>query len=140
MVDGLYSVFESIGFTHPIHPVLTHAPIGMIIGMLIFGLLGLKWKDKHFSDAAYYCSVVALIALFPTAFFGFLDWLKFLEGEWYPLIIIKMSLTVLLTILLIISVIMRNKGAHPRNLAVLYFFCMVCVGVIGFCGGDLVYG
>ncbi|MEE4243256.1 MAG: DUF2231 domain-containing protein [Desulfopila sp.] len=140
MVSGLYSFLASVGFTHPLHPAMTHAPMGMIIGMFLFGLLGLKWTDKHFSLTAYYCSIVALITVFPTAFLGFLDWLHLLQGEWYTLIIVKMVLTVILTILLLLSVIYRNKGASPAKLMIFYALCMACAGGLGYSGGDLVYG
>tara|TARA_Y100000589_G_C26852607_1_gene506590 strand:- start:64 stop:486 length:423 start_codon:yes stop_codon:yes gene_type:complete len=140
MVEGIYSLMESVGFTHPLHPAMTHAPMGMVIGMLLFGLLGLKWTDKHFSLAAYYCSVVAFITVFPTAILGMLDWLHLLNGEWYPLIIVKMVLTVILATLLLISIILRNKGASPPKLVILYILCMACAGGLGYSGGDLVYG
>lgn len=140
MVESLYTTLEQIGFTHPLHPVLTHAPMGMIIGMMLFGTLALIWKDKHFSLVAYYCSVVALISIFPTAFLGILDWLHFLEGDLITLIIIKMVLTVVLTILLIISVVLRNKGATPQSLIIFYLLCMACAGGLGFSGGELVFG
>ncbi len=140
MVENLYSFLENIGFAHPLHPVMTHAPMGMIIGMLLFGVLALFWKDKHFSLVAYYCSVVALITVLPTAFLGILDWINFLEGEWITLIIIKMVLTVVLTFLLLISVILRKKGATPQKLVLFYFLCMACAGGLGYSGGELVFG
>lgn len=140
MVDGIYAFFESVGFTHPLHPAATHAPMGMIIGMLIFGLLALKWSDKHFGLTAFYCSVLALLTVLPTAFLGMLDWLHFLEGDWDPLIIIKMSLTAVLTILLAISVVFRMQGASQGKLFVIYLLCMACAGGLGYSGGELVYG
>jgi len=140
MVNSLYALLESVGFTHPLHPAMTHAPMGMVIGMLLFGLLGLKWTDKHFSLAAYYCSVVALISIFPTAFLGILDWLKFFYGEWYPLIIVKMTLSVVLTFLLALSIVLRNKGAAHKKVVIVYILSMACAGGLGYSGGDLVYG
>ncbi len=140
MVEGIYSFLESVGFTHPLHPAATHAPMGMIIGMLIFGFLALKWTDKHFGITAYYCSIVALLTVIPTAILGILDWLKFIEGEFEPLIIIKMTLTVILTVLLVISVVIKNKGASPGKLFIVYLLCMGCAGGLGFSGGELVYG
>jgi uncharacterized membrane protein len=140
MVEGFYALMQSVGFTHPLHPVLTHAPMGMIIGTLLFGVLALKWTDKHFSLTAYYCSVVALIAVVPTALFGIMDWLKFYEGDLLTLIVVKMTLTVILTTLLLVSIILRNRGATPRTLVVLYILCMACAGGLGYSGGELVYG
>lgn len=140
MVEGLYSLLENVGFSHPLHPAMTHAPMGMIIGMLIFGLLAIKWRDKQFSTAAYYCSVVALLSVLPTAFLGLLDWLHFIEGEWEALIIIKMTLTVILTALLVVAVVLKNKDATPQKLFLVYLLCMACAGGLGFSGGELVYG
>ena len=108
--------------------------------MLVFGLLALRWTDKHFGTTAYYCSVLALFSVPPTALFGVLDWLQFQEGQWEALIIIKMTLTVILTILLTISVVFRIQQASPVKLFVVYLLCMACAGGLGFSGGELVYG
>lgn len=140
MVEGIYAFLESVGYTHPLHPPITHAPMGMIIGMLVFGLLALKWTDKHFSLVAYYCSIVAFISIFPTILVGVLDWLHRYYGEWEPLIIIKMVLSGVLAVLLLISIILRNRGASPQRLAIVYILCMACAGGIGHSGGELVYG
>ena len=140
MVEGIYSLLESVGFTHPLHPAATHAPMGMIIGMLVFGLLALKWTDKHFGTTAFYCSVLALLSVLPTAFLGILDWLHFLGGEFETLIVIKMSLTVILTIFLIASVVVRLKEGSPTKLFIIYLLCMACAGGLGYSGGELVYG
>ncbi len=140
MVDGIYALMESVGFTHPLHPAATHAPMGMIIAMLVFGLLALKWTDKHFGLTAYYCSILALLTVLPTAVLGILDWLKFFEGELISLIIIKMTLTVILTALLAVAVYIRFKGASSGKLFVVYLLCMACAGGLGYSGGELVYG
>ena len=42
MVESLYTFLAAVGFTHPLHPMLTHVPMGMIIGMVVFSLLGQK--------------------------------------------------------------------------------------------------
>lgn len=140
MVEGIYTFLENVGFAHPLHPAMTHAPMGMIIGMLVFGLLALFWTDKNFSQTAFYCSVLALLTVLPTAFLGMLDWLHFLEGELEQLIIIKMVLTIILTILLLFSVILKVKNSSPQKLFIFYLLCMACAGGLGFSGGELVYG
>ena len=140
MVEGIYALLESVGYTHPLHPPLTHAPMGMIIGMLVFGLLALKWTDKHFSLVAYYCSIVGFITVFPTIIAGILDWIHRYYGQWEPLIIIKMVLSGVLAALLLISIIMWKKGASPQKMAIIYILCMACAGGIGHSGGELVYG
>ena len=140
MVENLYVLLTKIGFSHPLHPMLTHVPMGMIIGMVVFSLLGLVWKEKNFGQTAFYCSALALLAMLPVIIAGILDWLHFLEGEWNVYIIVKMILGGLLTILLIISFILKRNGATPGKLLLIYLLCLACAGGLGYSGGELVYG
>ena len=140
MVENLYSIFEKIGFSHPLHPMLTHIPMGMIIGMVVFALLGLIWKNKNFGQTAFYCAVFALVAILPVITAGILDWLHFQQGEWNVYIIVKMVLAVILTILLIFSIILKRKETTPGKMLLIYLLCLACAGGLGFSGGQLVYG
>lgn len=140
MVEKLYSTLAAVGFGHPLHPMVTHAPMGMIIGMVTFAFLGLIWKNGNFGQTAYHCAVLALLTVVPVIGAGLLDWLHFQEGEWNPFIIIKMVLGTLLTILLIISVMQKRGGATPTRMMLLYILCLACAGGLGYSGGELVYG
>jgi len=140
MVESLYATLAKYGFSHPLHPMLTHLPMGMIIGMAVFSFLGLLWKGKHFSETAYYCSVLAFLGVIPVISAGILDWLQLMEGEWVTFIIIKMVLATLLTTLLFLSIIMKRKGAEPRKLFLIYMLCLACAGGLGYSGGELLYG
>lgn len=140
MVENLYLFLAKIGFSHPLHPMLTHIPMGMIIGMVVFSFLGLIWKNKNFDQTAYYCSAFALLAILPVIGAGVLDWLQFQQGELNTYIIVKMILGVILTILLIFSVIMKKKDATPSKMLLIYVLCLACAGGLGFSGGQLVYG
>lgn len=140
LVESLYSFLAMVGFSHPLHPMLVHAPMGMIIGMVIFGLLALKWQDRHFAETAYYCSIVALVFIGPVIVAGLLDWLHLQQGEWNKWIIIKMILGTILTVLLAISVALKAKGAAPARLLLFYLLCLACAGGLGYSGGELVYG
>jgi len=140
MVENLYTLLTKIGFSHPLHPMLTHIPMGMVIGMVVFSFLGLIWKEKNFGQTAHYCAVFALVAILPVIGTGFLDWLHFQQGEWNPFIIIKMVLAVVLTILLITAVIMKRRGGMPGKMFFIYLLCLACAGGLGYSGGSLVYG
>ncbi len=140
MVESLYSFLAAVGFTHPLHPMLTHVPMGMIIGMVIFSLLSLIWQNDHLAETAFHCSVLALLAVGPVIGAGVLDWLHLQQGEWNKFIIIKMILGVVLTILLVVSVIMKKKGASPAKMLLFYLLCLACAGGLGYSGGTLVYG
>ena len=140
MVENLYSFLEKVGFTHPLHPMLTHVPMGMIIGMVVFSLLGLIWKNGNFGQTAFHCSVLALLTVLPVIGAGMLDWLHLMEGDWNVFIKIKMILGTLLTVLLLLSVILKSKGTTPSKMFLIYLLCLACAGGLGYSGGELVYG
>ena len=87
MIGSLYETLEKFGFSHPLHPIFTHLPMGMIIGMVIFSFLGLIRQGKHFNTTAYYCSILAFLGVFPVISAGILDWLQLMEGQWNTFII-----------------------------------------------------
>jgi uncharacterized membrane protein len=74
MIEALYHILEQVGYTHPIHPPLTHMPTGLVIGALIFGLLSTLSRRPVFAVSARHCFVLALVFVFPSAFFGYTDW------------------------------------------------------------------
>ncbi len=140
MVESLYSFLAAVGFTHPLHPMLTHVPMGMIIGMVVFSLFGLMLKNPDLAETAFHCSVLALLSIVPVIGTGILDWLHLQQGEWNKYIIAKMILGALLTILLTVTVVMKKKGVSPAKMLLFYFLCLVCAGGLGYSGGQLVYG
>ncbi len=140
MLENLYGFLASVGFSHPLHPMLTHVPMGMIIGMVVFSLLAILRDNNKFSETAFHCSVLALLSVVPVIVAGILDWLHLQEGAWNTFIIIKMVLGALLTILLAISVSMKMKGASQSKMLLFYFLCLACAGGLGYSGGSLVYG
>lgn len=140
MVESLYSFLATIGFSHPLHPMLTHVPMGMIIGMVTFSFLGLVWRKGTLDQTAYHCSVLALLAILPVIGAGMLDWIQFQEAEWNPFIIIKMVLGGVLTVLLAVSVAMKRKNTPPSKMFFIYLLCLACAGGLGYSGGELVYG
>lgn len=140
MVESLYSFLAAVGFTHPLHPMLTHVPMGMIIGMVVFSLFGLMLKNPDLAETAFHCSVLALLSVVPVIGAGILDWLHLQQGEWNKYIIVKMILGALLTILLAVTVVMKKKGVSPAKMLLFYFICLACAGGLGYSGGQLVYG
>lgn len=140
MVENIYSLLESIGFSHPLHPMLTHIPMGMIIGMVVFSSLALVRQNGTLDKTAYHCSVLALLSILPVIVAGILDWLQFQEGEWNEFIIIKMVLGGVLTVLLTASVIFKKRESTNKKMFLIYLACLACAGGLGYSGGELVYG
>lgn len=140
MTDLIYGTLESIGFAHPLHPALTHIPMGMVIGCFFFSFFALITKKSIFIKTSLHCSVVALIFVIPTIIAGFLDWQQFFGATMSGLIIAKFILATALTVLLVVSIRANVKGATTGKLFLLYTLCLACAGGLGFSGGELIYG
>ena len=123
MADFIYGILESVGFFHPLHPAVTHIPMGMVIGCFIFGLLAWLYKKNSLWVTAFHCSVLALVFLIPTVFTGYLDWQYRWGGEWHPLIIAKMVLAFVLLFLLAVSLMMQKKNVGD---GVMFFIFVLC--------------
>ena len=77
MFDYIYQTLTNFGYNHPVHPTLTHVPIGMVMGAFIFVLIAVMTRKKNLAQTARHCSVLALIAAVPTALLGLMDWQHF---------------------------------------------------------------
>ncbi len=140
MTEFVFSTLETVGFTHPIHPALTHIPMGMVMGCFFFGLAALFLKNSVYLKTALHCSILGVVFIVPTVIVGVLDWQYFYGGTMGPLIIIKMVLAVILTVLLSTSIGLNIKGASAKTLFINYSLCLLCAVGLGFSGGELVYG
>ena len=114
MIEFIYSSLAAIGYTHPLHPVMTHIPMGMVIGAFMFQLGSFRWDEL--SKTAHHCIMLALIFLPPTALFGYMDWQHRYTGFLSTLIITKMILALLLAVLLSLSVYLYRKGMQDKKL------------------------
>ncbi len=140
MIESFYAFLETIGLTHPIHPIVVHAPMGLVIGAVVFSLAHYKWPDKHLGESAYHCIVLALVSIVPVYIAGLLDWQYVFAGDISKWIIIKMILGVVLAVLLAYGVIQKNKGASHKTMLIIYLLSLGVCGGLGFSGGELLYG
>lgn len=136
MISSFYNALANIGYTHPLHPAVTHIPVGLIIGGFILALTGTILKRPSLTKSARHCFWLALLALPVAALFGLMDWQHFYNGVWLMPVIIKMVLAAVLFVLLIITLIPFREKVP----LVLYCLCLFIVIGIGFFGGELVYG
>jgi uncharacterized membrane protein len=141
MYDVLYDFLDKIGYLHPIHPAMTHMPIGLVVGSLILGAAALATPRPNLSHAAYYCLVLALIFWFPTVAFGLMDWQRYYGGAWLHPIKMKMILASVLFILLVTGVVAGyRQQARRKWLLPVYLLSFMTVTALGYFGGQLVYG
>ncbi len=71
MIEFLYELLNQVGFTHPLHPAITHLPMGMAMGAFFFSLGSLKYAEL--ARTAYHCAILGLIFVLPTMFLGILE-------------------------------------------------------------------
>jgi len=136
MIRAWYQALSNIGYTHPLHPVVTHIPVGLVIGGFIFALTGTILKRPSLAKSARNCFWLALLILPVAVLFGLMDWQYFYAGAWLMPIIMKMVLAAVLLVLLIVTLIPFREKVP----LVLYCLCLFIVIGIGFFGGELVYG
>ncbi len=140
MIESLYTFLGMLGFHHPLHPIIVHLPMGLVVGSVAFSLADMKWPDKNYATSAYHCILLSLIAVIPVYIAGLLDWQQWFGGDINKWIIIKMILGVLLTIMLFVTVQQKKKGAPQKKLFVFYLISLAICGGLGFSGGELLYG
>jgi uncharacterized membrane protein len=141
MITFLYNTLAKVGYTHPIHPPVTHLTIGMVIGAFLFGIVAWKLRHQALAKTAHHCIILAIVALFPTILSGLMDWQHYYAGGWLFAIKMKLGLAVLLFILLVFALIAGYKAETvSKSAVILYALCLVNVTAIGYFGGELVFG
>ena len=140
MPDAIYSVFEALGYTHPVHPLLVHISVGTVIGTFLFGIFALILKKPVLWTTARHGVVLSFIASFFTIFMGFMDALR--EGWWgTQTITIKIILSGVLQLLLLATILVNRKLPKDSPVSLIFYTLgLANVLVLGFFGGNMVYG
>jgi mono/diheme cytochrome c family protein len=141
MLEFIYQTLAKFGYTHPLHPPLTHVPVGMIIGAFLFSLAAIISRWTSLIQTARHCVILAAIVLLPTALLGIMDWQHFYGGAMLFPIKMKLVLAGVLLIFLILTVIFGLLGENFTKIVLaLNFFCLLAAAGLGYFGGELVYG
>ncbi len=138
MLELIYNSLAAIGFTHPLHPAVTHIPMGMAMGAFFFQLA--SYKKEELAKSANYCLILALIFIPVTALLGIMDWQHRYLGKTSNLIIAKIVLAISLTAIITLTIYLYQKKKAGYNLmTVLYFITMLNAIPLGFIGGKLIF-
>lgn len=141
MTEIIFEFLTKIGFHHPVHPGLTHVPMGMVIGAVVFRFASFLPRMKVLAKTGYHCVILGLLGLPPTIFTGYLDWQHRYEGEWETLIIVKMVLAGLLSILMLFVAIKDDPEVPGFDKMTGLYLVMILLAVgLGFSGGELIFG
>ena len=143
MIDFFYQMLARIGYTHPVHPVLSHVALGMVIGAFIFALLASIFHRPTLALTAHHCMILPLVILPPTALLGYMDWQHFYAGAWLFPIKMKLTLAPILFTLLLVAVILKlttERETVKVRILLVYTLSFITVLALGYFGGELVYG
>jgi uncharacterized membrane protein len=139
VIDAVYELLEQVGFTHPLHPAITHLPMGMTMGAFLFGIASLKYDVL--ARTARHCAVLGLIFVPFTIIAGIFDWQHYYDGDWSTLFITKIVLAFLLPLLLLAALAAGSgERGDSRLPLVLYALCLLNAVGLGYIGGEIGYG
>jgi mono/diheme cytochrome c family protein len=142
VLDYIYQSVSAWGYPHPLHPALTHMPIGLVVGALVLSVCAIILHRPALTKAAWYCGNIALVFAIPTIALGIADWQHFFAGGPVPGIPTKIILASSLVATLTISLVAGITATAAFRLigpAVFFIATGLVVG-LGYIGGNLVYG
>jgi len=140
MSEFIYQALAAIGYHHPLHPAITHLPVGLVLGGLLFGLAAFLLRQDRMAQTAHHCFILALIALVPTVILGYFDWQQFYGGARLFPIKMKFLLGIVLLVLLLVAVYFGVKAPKGLKTIIIYCLCTISVVGLGYYGGELVFG
>lgn len=141
MIDEIYQLLAKLGYVHPLHPAVTHLPVGGVMVGFFLMAAAIIWRKPALIKSSYHAMCVAFVFLLPTMAVGFLDWQHYYSGAWIFPIQMKMGLASLLFVLLAISLVVgRKPDVKPLTMLFLCTLCLLNVMGIGYFGGELIYG
>ena len=141
MFNSVYEFLAGLGYSHPIHPTEVHMPIGLVVAAVIFAWIALLFRRPNLARTARHCVILAFLWVFPTMLFGIMDWQHYYaEAMLFP-IKMKLIFAPALLVLLAAAVILGfKKGPGSKAVLAIYCLCFVTVVILGYFGGQLVYG
>jgi len=139
MIDFIFQAFGKMGYTHPLHPPMTHLPMGLLVAAFIFALVALLFRRTILPSLSYdRIILLAIIFAFPTIFLGYADWQHHYYGAWLHPIKVKFVLSGVFLILLFVGLIYgRKAGGESKGALAIYALCFLSVTGLGFYGAQL---
>jgi mono/diheme cytochrome c family protein len=130
MIDSLYQFLAKLGYTDPLHAPVTHMPIGLIFGALVFLLVAIIFKRQNLVLTARHAAILAFVMVFPTILFGVFDWLHFFKGALITAIKVKMVLASVVLVALAVGVILGNE-VKMRSWLMTMIYAIAFLSAIG---------
>lgn len=139
MSSLLYNLLALVGYSHPLHPVIVHLPVGMSIGAVCFWLMTIITGKQIYRTTAYQAMVLAFLSTFLAIPVGIFDWQRFYGEAWFFEIKMKLALAAFYFVIAAAAVIVGRRHHDSPVMPVLYLSSVLTVMGLGFFGGQLVY-
>lgn len=139
-IKAFYTLLNTIGYGHPVHPTQVHLPIGLVVGAFVFCLGAMMLNRKGLWQTAHSCTLLALFFWFPTVISGLMDWRHFYHGAWIFAFKMKMILAAVLLLFLIAAVLLgRHDKVSRQVMLAVYAACFSAAIALGYFGGEIIF-
>jgi uncharacterized membrane protein len=141
MGNLFYGILQSMGYDHPVHPILVHVTIGSIVAAFLFDYIGLIFKKPVLFQTARHTIILASIAFLFAGLIGLFDWQHFYQKAMNATFEAKFVLSGVL-LLTFVGVYIAHARTTENNWwrHSLYLIAFLCAVGLGYFGGNLVYG
>lgn len=140
-VSSFYGLLETVGYPHPVHPILVHITVGLVFGAFVLGLLARLRRQPELRRSAWHCMLIAFISIIPALVTGLMDWHRsYAAALLFPF---KMKFVLAVTLLTLLTAgffLGRSNRGEANGMVAIYTLCLVAVCGLGYFGGNLVYG
>ncbi len=131
---------------HPLHPMVVHFPIALLITSVVFDFLATRWHHKSFQDVGFYTLVAGLLGAVAAVGTGAMAE-ESVEGKGIPESVLEiheaLGYATLLFFLGLMALRLLMRWKLIKEVPALYL-AMGVVGIVilsaaGYFGGSLVY-
>lgn len=139
-VAWFYDILAFFGYRHPVHPILVHITIGLVVAAMVFAFISLLPRFNKYATTARHCITFALLSAIPTMMVGLMDWVHYYGGSLSSLF--KMKITLALTLILLLGLTSFLHGKLTVRSVLLHIFYLAAftnIVMLGFYGGELIH-
>ena len=131
---------------HPIHPMVVHFPIALLITSVVFDLLATRWRRESFRDAGFYTLLAGLLGAAAAVLTGALAE-EVAEDKGIPESVLEihaaLGYATLLFFIGLLALRLLMRWGLIREIPALYltmgFIGIVILTMAGYVGGSLVF-
>lgn len=139
-IELFYELLAFFGYVHPVHPILVHITIGLVMAAMVFAFISMLPNYSKYAVTARHCVTFAFISAIPTMMVGLMDWVHYFGGNLSSLFKAKITLALTLIPLLGLTSYIHGKlSLRSILLHALYLAAFTNIVMLGYYGGELIH-